>query len=73
MKLDQQYLKTLYDNNSLADFLRLVSDEDVDDPRVRAIVSTLRRSVRNLHLEFHPIYTNTAEEKTQESNQPQQP
>jgi hypothetical protein len=71
MKLDQQYLKTLYDNNSLTDFLRLVSDEDIDDPHVRAIVSTLRRSVRNLHLELHPIFSNSFKEKTQESNQPQ--
>jgi|AntRauTorcE11897_2_1112592.scaffolds.fasta_scaffold00078_58 hypothetical protein len=68
MKLDHQYLKTIYENNSLQDFLRLVSEEDIDDPRLRAIVSTLRRSVRNIHLEFNPIFSNSPEENTQESN-----
>jgi chemotaxis protein MotA len=43
-------------------------EEDIDDPRLRAIVSTLRRSVRNIHLEFNPIFSNSPEENTQESN-----
>ena len=71
MKLDQHYLKTIYDNNSLSDFLRLISEEDIDDPRTRSIVSTLRRSIRNLHLEFNPIINTEASDTQQESNQPQ--
>jgi len=70
MKYDQEYLKTLYDNHTLDEFLELVNENKIDDPFLRAIVSTLRRSIRVLNLNFNPISINTIQEKSQETNHP---
>lgn len=70
MKYNEEYLKTLYESHNLEDFLNLVNENKIDDPYVRAIVSTLRRSVRTLNLHFNPISINTIQEKSQETNRP---
>ena len=70
MKYDQEYLKTLYENHTLDEFLELVNENKIDDPFLRAIVSTLRRSIRVLNLNFNPISINTIQEKSQETNHP---
>lgn len=68
MKYDQEYLKTLYESHNLKDFLKLVNEDKIDDPHVRAIISTLRRSVRTLNLHFNPISINTIQEKRPKTN-----
>lgn len=71
MKYDNDYLKNLYNNNSLEDFLKLVNEKDVADPRTRAIIAALKRSIHVLHLEFNPIILdNPTERNKQSSNQP---
>lgn len=72
MKYDDEYLKTLYNNNNLADFLSLVNIDDVCDPRKKAIIGALKRSIRVLELEFNPIIINTPEHKSTKANQPQE-
>lgn len=70
MKYDQSYLKTLYNNHTLEEFLELVDEDKIDDPYSRAIISTLRRSVRTLKLQFNPISIQPSQEKSQETNHP---
>jgi len=55
MKYDNEFLKTLYDNNTLADFVYLVDPSEIANPRTRAIIAALKRSVQVLELEFNPI------------------
>ena len=55
MKYDNEFLKTLYENNNLEDFITLVDPSDVEDSRTRAIIAALKRSVQVLELEFNPI------------------
>jgi len=55
MKYDNDYLKTLYDENDLETFLSLVNVEDIADPRKKAIIGALKRSIRVLNLDFNPL------------------
>jgi hypothetical protein len=55
MNYDNEYLKMLYDDNDLHTFLSKVNVDDITDPRKKAIISTLKRSIKVLHLEFNPI------------------
>ena len=55
MKYDNDYLKTLYDENDLETFLSLVNVEDIADLRKRAIIGALKRSIRVLNLDFNPL------------------
>ena len=55
MKHTNEFLKELYDNNKLEDFIFLVEPSDVEDSRTRAIIAALKRSVQVLELEFKPI------------------
>lgn len=70
MKYNEEYLKTLYESHNLEDFLNLVNEDKIDDPYVRAIISTLRRSTRTLNLYFNPISINSIQEKSRETNHP---
>jgi hypothetical protein len=56
MKYDDDYLKTLYDGNDLQTFLSLINVESIADPRKRAIISALKRSIHVLYLEFNPLH-----------------
>ena len=71
MKYDNEYLKTLYNNKELNEFLSVVSTEEISDPRLRAIIGALKRSITVLHLEFNPIEI-SHNKKEEEVNQPQQ-
>ena len=73
MKYDNDYLKTLYNNHTLEEFLELVSPEDVSEPRTRAILAALKRSIQVLDLEFNPLVITEPSENKEENNQPQQP
>ena len=73
MTHDHEYLRTLYNNNTLENFLKLVVEEDIDDPYTRAIVSTLKRSIRTLHLQYNPIVFSNTQKKSQELNHPHNP
>ena len=55
MKYDKEFLKTLYESNTLEDFITLVDPSDIEDSRMRAIVAALKRSAQVLELEFNPI------------------
>ena len=55
MKYDNDYLKTLYDENDLETFLSLVDVGDIADPRKKAIIGALKRSIRVLNLDFNPL------------------
>ena len=55
MKYDNDYLKTLYDENDLETFLSLVNVEDIADHRKKAIIGALKRSIRVLNLDFNPL------------------
>ncbi len=55
MKYDNEYLKILYDENDLETFLSLVDVENIVDPRKKAIISALKRSIRVLNLDFNPL------------------
>ena len=55
MKYDNEFLKTLYENNPLSDFIYLVDPSEIASPRTRAIIAALKRSVQVLELEFNPI------------------
>lgn len=72
MRYDQDYLKTLYQNRTLEEFLDIVNEAKIDDPHTRAIVATLRRSVRTLNLQFNPILIKPKNKKSQETNTPHQ-
>ena len=72
MLYDQDYLRTLYQNHSLEEFLEIVNEEKIDDPYTRAVVSTLKRSIRTLHLQFNPIIIKDKTNKSQETNHPHQ-
>lgn len=72
MRYDQDYLKTLYENHTLEEFLDVVKEDKIDDPHTRAIVSTLKRSVRTLNLQFNPIIIKPKTKKSQETNTPHQ-
>ena len=52
---DNDFVKTLYDNNKLEDFIFIIDPSEIADPRTRAIVAALKRSVQVLELEFNPI------------------
>ena len=70
MKYDNDYLRTLYQNNSLSEFLALVNVDDVSDPRKKAIISTLKRSITVLDLEFNPIPIDSGQNKSKKVNHP---
>lgn len=72
MKYDKDYLKTLFENHTIEEFLLVVKEEKIEDPFIRAIVSTLRRSIRALNLQFNPIIINPIQNKSQETNQDHQ-
>lgn len=55
MKYDNDFLKTLYENNTLEDFIFIIDPSEVAEPRSRAIIAALKRSVQVLELEFNPI------------------
>ena len=55
MKHDNEFLKVLYESNSLEDFIEMVDPSEVADSRTRAIIAALKRSVQVLELEFNPI------------------
>ena len=55
MIYDNEYLKEVYNDTDLETFLDTVSVGDISDPRTRAVVAALKRSVSVLHLEFNPI------------------
>ena len=63
MKYDNEYLKTLYDCNDLESFLSIVNVENIIDPRKKAIIGALQRSIRVLNLEFNPIPTDKTTSK----------
>ncbi len=73
MKYDNDYLKTLYNAHTLEEFLELVNPEDISQPRTRAILSALKRSIQVLDLEFNPLVITGPSENKEENNQPQQP
>jgi hypothetical protein len=62
MKYDNEYLKTLYNDNDLDTFLSSVDVESVVDPRKRAIIGALKRSIQVLRLEFNPLVIRDAAE-----------
>lgn len=70
MKFDKEYLKTLFNTHSLQKFLELVNEEDIEDNDVRAIVSTLKRSIHSLDIELNPITLSDLQNKQQDSNPP---
>lgn len=72
MKYDDEYLKTIYKNNTLEEFLNKISPEDLSNPRTRAIIGALQRSIRVLDLQFNPIFIKAPMENKEETNQPQQ-
>ena len=55
MLYDNNFIKTLYENNTLEDFIELINPSEVAEPRTRAILAALKRSVQVLELEFNPI------------------
>jgi hypothetical protein len=71
MRYDQEYLKILYQNHTLEEFLELVNDDKIDDPYTRAIITTLKRSINNLNLQFNPIIFTDTKKTLQETNHPQ--
>jgi len=55
MKYDNDYLKDLYDNNDLDEFLNSINVDNVVCPRTKAIIGALKRSMNMLRLEFNPL------------------
>lgn len=63
MKYDNDFLKTLYDQNSLDVFLSSIDINSIEDRRMKAIIASLKRSISVLDLEFNPIPLNRDNEK----------
>jgi hypothetical protein len=55
MKYDNDYLKQLYETQDLDTFLSSIDVQNIVDPRKRAIVGALKRSIQVLRLEFNPL------------------
>ena len=72
MLYDHDYLRTLYQSHGLEEFLKIVNEDKIDDPYTRAIISTLKRSILTLNLQFNPIIIDDKTNKSQETNHPHQ-
>ena len=70
MTYDSKYLQTIYDRNDLEKFLSLIEVEYIADPRLRAIVFTLKQSIEALKLEFVDLEIRPETEDSQKSNSP---
>jgi hypothetical protein len=73
MKYEDNDLKELYENESLETFIEKVNPANIVNPRTRAIVAALSRSVRVLELEFNPIVSPEHVEKREDTNHYQEP
>jgi hypothetical protein len=59
MKLDDDYLRTLYNTKSFDEFLDIVNTDNLSNPRTTAILTALIRSRQVLNIHLNPIVTTT--------------